>query len=383
MSSQGEYRNEDTSSSEKFTPQHSYSTTAQSDKFPKRDQAIIVDTKDGISLTDYITSIGSIVSPQNIIFASKISQGRVSIFLSSKEIAEKLVYDHPEIKINEQTHRIRLLLARHKKVIISNACPSIPHNHIEQFLKSKNIRCFSEISFLHANVSDPAYKHVQSSRRQVFVHPDDICKIPPSFLLDTEDATYRIFFTTTEILRCFICLQNGHVAKECPTPTTSEPPRNSNSAAAGEAADVSARRSTSADGTDSLLNDTLTPCKVFPSMNDDSKIPEHSSDLQEVFLVNADISDNHLLETSCPVNSQSNFKRPHTPSSINNSLSYQNFLSDSQSSFESLLDETYSMENVKPSSPLDKKDSFKKTNPTKKKERVYPRPKMNSHSSKF
>ena len=64
-------------------------------------------------------------------------------------------------------------------------------------------------------MTDPEYTRILSFRRQVYIDPDDIAKIPSTFLITFEDTSYRIF-TSIDSLLCFRCKQEGHLAKDCP-----------------------------------------------------------------------------------------------------------------------------------------------------------------------
>ncbi|XP_033228943.1 esterase E4-like [Belonocnema kinseyi] len=67
-----------------------YGRVTQQDQFPKKDQAIIADTIDGLTTKDYTIAIGKIVKPDNVLFASKTSNGRIYVVLSKQEFVDKL-----------------------------------------------------------------------------------------------------------------------------------------------------------------------------------------------------------------------------------------------------------------------------------------------------
>ncbi len=72
-------------------------------KFPKKEQGIIIGTIDNARFEDYLLELIKIVNPNEIISASKIYNNRIRIYLSSKDIVDKLVdKDQAFIVINEQ-----------------------------------------------------------------------------------------------------------------------------------------------------------------------------------------------------------------------------------------------------------------------------------------
>ena len=75
----------------------------------------------------------------------------------------------------------------------------------------------SKLTFLRAGIQETGFTRIMSFRRQVFINPDDLSKIPQSFLINHDDTQYRIF-ASTDKLNYFLCKQEGHVAKDCSNP---------------------------------------------------------------------------------------------------------------------------------------------------------------------
>jgi hypothetical protein len=53
------------------------STSAQ---FPTKEQAIVFNAIEGLKLDDYVVAIGNIVTPKNVLFASRISNSRICTY---------------------------------------------------------------------------------------------------------------------------------------------------------------------------------------------------------------------------------------------------------------------------------------------------------------
>lgn len=193
----------------------SYASIVQNDQFPTKEQAIIIDSVDGAPISEYIAAIGEIIPPSDIRFVSRISNNRVCIYLATSERANQLVENKTTIKISNQILEVKPLISKLKRIIISNVCPVIPHVVIEESLKNLRIKPESPITFLRAGLSEPGYAHILSFRRQVYIHPDDLDKIPESIPVDFEETRYWIY-PTTDNIACFICKKQGHLAKHCP-----------------------------------------------------------------------------------------------------------------------------------------------------------------------
>jgi hypothetical protein len=142
--------------------------------FPKKDQAIILSVDDNLKLGDYVTSISEIVEPKNITFASRISNNRVCIYLSSSQLAESLARQHKTIVIKGIDISIRRLITPSKRIILSSVCPSIPHNMLEQLIRqiakwfAATLHCFLPSSW-HSRRTICPYSELQKTdlrRRQ-------------------------------------------------------------------------------------------------------------------------------------------------------------------------------------------------------------------------
>lgn len=192
----------------------SYAQVTQRFSFPTKEQAIIIDSVEGVTIQEYTDAVVNLVGPNNIRFVSKISQGRVCFYLGSKEIADKLTESNNKVNIGSHSLTIRPLISRAKRIILSNVCPIIPHEVIETELAKVNIKPVSPITFIKAGVHGPGYSHILSFRRQLFINPEDIDKVPASLSLYYDNTVYWIYLST-EKLTCFLCKEEGHLAKFC------------------------------------------------------------------------------------------------------------------------------------------------------------------------
>jgi hypothetical protein len=191
-----------------------YASAAQRYTFPSKEQAIVMDSIDGVQLNEYIFAISKLVNPSDIKFASKMSMNRVCLYLSNKELVNSLIGKHRSINIGNATVSIRPLITKYTRVVLSNVCPVIPHHVIETKLRKLNIRLASSITFLRVGISQPGFSHILSFRRQVYIHPDDVSKVPSSLKIDFDETSYWLYLSTDGV-SCFLCKERGHLARNC------------------------------------------------------------------------------------------------------------------------------------------------------------------------
>ena len=194
--------------------QVSYARITQVEVCPKKDQSIVLDAIEGITIREYAIAIGTIIGPENISHISRISYGRICLYLSSVEIVNKLVDIHKQVTINEHSIEIRPLISRHKRVIFSNVPALIPSTVLENKLLEYNVSPKSQITRIRSGLTDPGYTHILSFRRQVYVDQDDLKNLPQSMQIVYDKTTYWVYISDEKVT-CFLCKEVGHVAKSC------------------------------------------------------------------------------------------------------------------------------------------------------------------------
>lgn len=252
--------------------------------FPKKDQAIVMNILDEIPQIEYVKAISKLTEPKNIIFASRLSNNRFCLYLSSKEIVDNIITKHSSVYINDQTITIRRLINPAKRVIISNAHPVVPHDIIMEALLLEGIKTVSPISFMKAGYNDEL-SHVISFRRQVYIHPDDSENMPGSLIIKHDGTDYRIFLTD-DTITCFLCKLPGHTSQYCKktpknNPITTETNNISqNNSTSTETEPISSQNQTNLnkkvdeEKTDTI-NDTTLPLNFYKSQTIKDKISKN------------------------------------------------------------------------------------------------------------
>ena len=193
-----------------------YRAVVQKDLFPTKYQGLILDCMEGLTLTDYTVAIGDIVKPSNILFASKISNNRICLHLKSKELVEDITEKYEYVEIGEHKVSIRPLVSKQRRIIISNVAPTIPHYILEEKLNGHGIKRCAPISILKATIGKGGYEHILSHRRQTYIDPEDIKKLPEFIKIEYEETPYYVY-PSIGVIKCSLCGMEGHIAKHCPT----------------------------------------------------------------------------------------------------------------------------------------------------------------------
>lgn len=203
-----------TLSAQKSNSQKTFAETTANIQFPKKDQAVIFNTIEDLPQIEYIKAFSQLTNPNNIKFASRISNNRFCIYFANKNIVEQIITKQPYIIINNKEIAFRRLINQAKRVIVSNVQPVIPHGVITNAFNNLSIKIITPITFMKAGFANDEFNHIGSFRRQLYIHPDDINKMPSSILINFEQTDYRIFLSD-DIVMCYLCKQTGHTSNYC------------------------------------------------------------------------------------------------------------------------------------------------------------------------
>uniref|UniRef100_A0A1Y1LV00 CCHC-type domain-containing protein n=1 Tax=Photinus pyralis TaxID=7054 RepID=A0A1Y1LV00_PHOPY len=194
--------------------------------FPSREQGILFPAIDRLSKNDYVISVGTLVGPKNVIYASRVSNSRMCICLSSKTLVDDFIANHKGITVGNVFIPARRLVLPAKKIILSNVSFCIPNDVLAEELKRANLKLVSGITCINAGIGDKDYAHVLSFRRYTYVALDDNDTLPSSILINYQDNYFRVFLSADE-MRCFSCKNKGHLASRCPNSVGHSPSTNS------------------------------------------------------------------------------------------------------------------------------------------------------------
>lgn len=216
LTSSGDVVSASQSSSIVPTDTRSYSELVE--KRPTEDQAIVLDISSGFPNRKYTDALLEHIEPKQVEYMSRISGARFCLFIKDAAVVKKLVEEIKVLEVEGHMVKIMPLVARSKKVTISNASPVLSNTAIKRYIQQCGVRVTSSVSELKANSGgDPRLASVGSFRRQVYIHPDDAEKLPVNHQFTVAGKKYNVFFSTDKPV-CFNCKKVGHFAGKCKAP---------------------------------------------------------------------------------------------------------------------------------------------------------------------
>ena len=182
-----------------------------------RDNGVSFQATDNVSIQSYINALTSTIPAADLISASRISNGRIAVYLSSKEAVINAV--QKGLHFGGSLHELTPLVRPTTRLILSNVYPEIPNSILVQNISSF-CKVVSQCRPIPLGLKNKL-SHVMSFRRQVqvIINPN---VTPPDHINFIHSGTnYRVFLST-ESARCFNCGEFGHISRTCKKPQTNQ-----------------------------------------------------------------------------------------------------------------------------------------------------------------
>ena len=176
-----------------------------------RDNGVTFRATDTVSIQSYIDSFTDVHPAEDIISASRISNGRIAIYLSSRET----VMDAVQRGLDHDGSFLELtpLIRPTTRITLSNVYPEIPNSVLVNNLSSF-CKVVSQIRPIPLGFKNKKLCHIMSFRRHVQVLINDNITPPDHINFSYNGVNYRVFIST-ESVRCFSCGEFGHISRTC------------------------------------------------------------------------------------------------------------------------------------------------------------------------
>lgn len=176
-----------------------YSQIAQAPVFPKKNQAIVFDSIENVKVKEYLLALEKRADPKNIFTASKITQNCFCVYFNRTSLVDDLAEEGNNFLNVRGTKSCYATVCRQAKTCdFSNVHPCVAHDIIKDKLTEFGVTPKFTVS--HIRVEASRFAHIICFRRQFFVHPDDVCKIPSDFTIIHEDTSYHVYASYDEMI---------------------------------------------------------------------------------------------------------------------------------------------------------------------------------------
>jgi hypothetical protein len=179
---------------------------------PNNKLAIVLDCPAGISAEECCEAIADIVPGTDMMFSSRLSGGRLCVFLRTEENVTKLTQEGGII-VRGNYVPTRRYVTQATKIVLSNVSPIISNEKL-----SKELAKLGKLASTIRNISNgykrPDIAHILSFRRIVYLLVNKPDNIPETINIEHEDKNYLVFVSCDDIL-CYKCRGSGHIARNC------------------------------------------------------------------------------------------------------------------------------------------------------------------------
>lgn len=163
---------------------------------------------------EYVNAIGSKIDPANIVAIFPSSQNRVICYLKNKDLPKEFVTENPFLTIQGTQLPTRCYISPSKRLFIYGVHPVIDNTDIADALRSLGIKIVSEVTDIKIKTLDPRYKHICTSKRQVYVDPEDNTLIPEKIEIVAEGESFNLYINVDEN-KCKLCSSTSHSTQRC------------------------------------------------------------------------------------------------------------------------------------------------------------------------
>ena len=187
------------------------STSVDHFKNVTRNNGVAFKATENVSIQSYIDALTSTIPANDVISASRISNGRIAVYLNSKEAVIKAVQHG--LEFGGSFHELTPLVRPTTRLILSNVYPEIPNSVLVENL-SPFCKVVSPCRPIPLGLKNKQLSHIMSFRRQVHVLISPNVTPPDHINFTFAGTNYRVFLST-ESVRCFNCGEFGHISRNC------------------------------------------------------------------------------------------------------------------------------------------------------------------------
>lgn len=182
---------------------------------PTKKFAIVIENTQAVSQDSVLRAVADIVSGANIHYVTRLSGGRICVYLSNEECVNKMCQEGGVV-IDVEYFPVRRYVTEATKFVISNCPPEFSDDDLKKLLEPYG-RIVSAPSRLRVNTAHNDLKHVKSWRRSIYIIIPSDSNDPPKKIpiVNNADGTKSILYVDRDELVCAHCLAPGHIKEKC------------------------------------------------------------------------------------------------------------------------------------------------------------------------
>jgi len=189
--------------------------SSSSDQYiPSRKNAIILENIENVSQDQCLRAVADIIGGNNIHYCSRLSGGRICLYLTNESYVEKMCQESGVI-INYEFIPCRRYVSEAKKVVVSNCPPELSDDALKDIMKPYG-RIVSAPTRLRVTTAHQDLRHVKTWRRTIYMMvPDNAQEMPPRIILTSQDGLKQTLYIEKDDQFCPFCKVPGHPLSKC------------------------------------------------------------------------------------------------------------------------------------------------------------------------
>lgn len=313
---------------------------------PNKKNAIILEDTKNFSQDQVLRAVADIIGGRNIIYITRLSSGRICIYLANEESTNKIVGESG-ITINDVFLPCRKYISEATKVVVSNCPPEMSDESLKKVLEPYG-RVVSPPTRLRVSTNHDDLKHVLTWRRSVYVlFSHDAQEMPSrvSITNPTDGVKHTLYLDKDEKI-CGFCKIPGHLIEKCKKKQAHD----------RDFPDFNSNFQTSVLPSQRLFVHSLNPQVTSAESSENSKDVQNKNTAEQVRSILADIGNQTNLQTQ-----KNGLENKSNQSSVNTgSMSDLSLFGSGINETQSLIDLSGDESNQELSTPTSKKQTGSK-----------------------
>lgn len=188
---------------------------------PSRKNAVIVENTHETPQDHCLRAVANIIGGRNIHYCTRLSGGRICLYLTNQDIVNKLVTEGG-IVVNDVYLPIRKYVTEATKFVISNCPPEMTDQSLKKILEPYG-RVVSSPTRLKVSTAHEDLKHIRTWRRVVYLMiPSEAPEAPKRLIVTSPEGVKTTLYIDKDEIMCDYCKVPGHLEEKCKKKTSDQ-----------------------------------------------------------------------------------------------------------------------------------------------------------------